>query len=92
MLGTSGKSTIGTSLSIFDGTQVCAQVDPELFFPETPMESVVNMRSIKPICNACQLREPCLEYAINDYTLDGIWAGTTLKERNAIRRKRKASV
>ena len=84
--GSSGKSITGTKAPYFDGSQVCTQVDPELFFPETPEGAKANLRRIKPICNACQFKDPCLEYALNDASLQGIWAGTTETDRRRLRR------
>jgi len=37
--GTSGQETGGTDAPFFDGSQVCAQVDPELFFLENAIEA-----------------------------------------------------
>ena len=91
MLGSSGKAINGIKAPYFDGSQVCAQIDPELFFPETAAEGVINLRLVKPICNSCEFKAPCLEYAVNDPELQGIWAGTTAKDRMRMRRiKRKA--
>ena len=39
----------------------------------------------KAVCGGCLASEACLAFALSDPTLDGIWAGTTAKERRAIR-------
>jgi WhiB family redox-sensing transcriptional regulator len=65
----------------------CAQVDPELFFPETGQ--VPQVAQAKAVCAGCVVRGPCLEVALHglqardDHT--GIFAGTTARERVALR-------
>jgi len=74
---------------LFDTTQaLCAQTDPELFFPEKE-NYATKAKLAKRICNECPLVEACLTEAIvRDYT-DGIWGGSTPAERKAIVRKMK---
>ena len=86
MLGDSGKFTNGIKAPSFDGTQVCTKVDPELFFPD-PTETQERLKQVKPLCDSCAFTEPCLEYALNHPELQGIWAGTTDKQRITIRRR-----
>ena len=62
----------------------CASVDPELFFPDAPHQS----HAAKKICGTCPSFAPCLDMALDDATLTGIWGGTTVPERKAIRRDR----
>jgi WhiB family transcriptional regulator, redox-sensing transcriptional regulator len=65
----------------------CAQVDPELFFPETGQ--VPQAAAAKAVCAGCAVRGPCLEAALrgpqarDDHT--GIFAGTTARERVRLR-------
>lgn len=89
--GVSGTKRDGIKAPYFDGSQVCAQIDPELFFPEKPSDSIINMRYVKPICNACAFKNPCLEYALQNMELEGIWAGTTVRDRQILRRKRRVA-
>ena len=71
----------------FDGTQPCAQVDPELFFPEGATTAHVYAKKIiTPICNSCEFQEPCLEYALHS-DVSGLWAGTTENDRKKIRQR-----
>jgi len=92
MLGASGGNISGTNAPYFDGTQVCAQIDPELFFPDNPAETPVKLRVVKPICNSCDFQAPCLEYAVANPELLGIWAGTTEKDRRELRRRTKRQI
>ena len=65
----------------------CAQVDPELFFPESGQ--VPQAAAAKQVCAGCAVRGPCLEAALHgpqahdDHS--GIFAGTTARERVALR-------
>jgi WhiB family redox-sensing transcriptional regulator len=65
----------------------CADVDPELFFPETGQ--VPQAAAAKEVCAGCAVRGPCLQAALHgpqardDHT--GIFAGTTARERVALR-------
>jgi hypothetical protein len=65
----------------------CAQVDPELFFPEPGQ--VPQAAAAKQVCAGCAVRGPCLEAAVHgpqahdDHT--GIFAGTTARDRVRLR-------
>ena len=67
--------TLGTKP--FNGTQLCKEYDPDLFFPdvEDPSYNYIANRA-KSICKECPLINPCLEYALTDSSLLGIWGGT----------------
>lgn len=65
---------------------LCAQTDPELFFPDNA--NTITARMAKKICQRCPLIEPCLEYAMKDCNLLGIWAGTSIADRDVIRARR----
>lgn len=67
------------------GSALCAQTDPEMFFPEKGQSSGV--RAAKALCRRCDHEVPCREYAINDTTIKyGIWGATTARERGMMRR------
>jgi WhiB family redox-sensing transcriptional regulator len=65
----------------------CADVDPELFFPETGQ--VPQAAQAKAVCAGCAVRGPCLQAALHgpqardDHT--GIFVGTTARQRVALR-------
>lgn len=63
---------------------LCGQTDPEVFFPQQGE----NPRAAKKVCAQCFVRDECLEYAVADTSLEGVWGGTTIQERRTIRRKR----
>ena len=62
----------------------CAQTDPEIFFPDKGKASA----AAKLICRGCPVIEACLEYALNSpIRVEGVWGGTTFRERQELRRK-----
>ncbi len=66
----------------------CRGIDPDVFFPVTEEDA----DEAKAICNACPVREACLEFALAAREKEGVWGGTTERERRRIvRQRRKAS-
>jgi WhiB family redox-sensing transcriptional regulator len=64
---------------------VCAQTDPELFFPD---KGGTNTQA-KTICATCPAINDCLAYALTDpETITGIWGGTSQHERKAMRARK----
>lgn len=61
---------------------LCAQTDPEAFFPEKGGST----RDAKRICASCQVRSECLEYALENDERFGIWGGLSERERRKLRR------
>lgn len=75
----------------FDGSQPCVSSDPEAWFPTTHGMTSENNKA-KEICGSCPFVVECAEYAIAQGSmLEGIWGGTTPKERASIRRRRALS-
>jgi WhiB family redox-sensing transcriptional regulator len=58
---------------------LCAQVDPELWFPEKGQTS--QALTAKRICRRCPVRADCLAAALEQHAQDGIWGGLTYYER-----------
>ena len=65
---------------------LCAQTDPELFFPEQG-DSASNLEA-KTICGRCVVRHECRAYALADTSLEGIWGGMSKRERQRQRGRR----
>ncbi|NMH95419.1 WhiB family transcriptional regulator, partial [Pseudonocardia bannensis] len=65
---------------------LCAQVDPELFFPAAERGALyeAQVAAAKGVCAGCPVRVRCLEYALAALS-DGIAGGTTPDERSALR-------
>lgn len=62
----------------------CRGADADLFFPERGAST----RKAKAICAECQVRQECLEFAIQIGEKFGIWGGMSERERRKIRRER----
>lgn len=62
---------------------LCAQTDPEAFFPEKGGST----REAKKICAGCEVRPECLEYALAHDERFGIWGGLSERERRRLRRQ-----
>ena len=63
----------------------CRGIDPDLFFPVTDEEA----EPAKAICDACPVREACLEFALAAREREGVWGGATERERRRIVRQRR---
>jgi WhiB family transcriptional regulator, redox-sensing transcriptional regulator len=61
---------------------LCAQTDPEAFFPEKGGST----REAKRICAGCEVRAECLEYAVAFDERFGIWGGLSERERRRLKR------
>lgn len=59
---------------------LCAQTDPEVFFPEKGIPT----REAKRVCASCPVQEECLEYALKNDERFGVWGGLSLNERRAL--------
>lgn len=59
---------------------VCAQVDADLWFPETGGNAALARR----ICSTCPVAADCLQYAV-EHNEQGIWGGTSAKTRQRMR-------
>jgi WhiB family redox-sensing transcriptional regulator len=62
---------------------LCAQTDPEAFFPEKGGST----RDAKKICASCEVRNMCLEYALENDERFGIWGGLSERERRKLRKR-----
>ena len=62
---------------------LCAQTDPEAFFPEKGGST----REAKRVCLTCDVRDECLEYALQHDERFGIWGGLSPNERRKVRRQ-----
>lgn len=61
---------------------LCAQTDPEAFFPEKGGST----REAKRICLGCEVKDSCLDYALANDERFGIWGGLSERERRRLKR------
>jgi hypothetical protein len=69
----------------FDGA--CKGMPTEWWFPEnptTPQMSINSARAVE-ICDGCHEKERCLEFAVDNPKIAGIWGGLGWKQRQRIR-------
>jgi WhiB family redox-sensing transcriptional regulator len=83
---------LGVLVDLFDGTDeeqewqeraLCAQTDPEAFFPEKGGST----REAKRICLGCEVRSECLGYALEHDERFGIWGGLSERERRKLKKR-----
>jgi len=65
---------------------LCAQTDPEAFFPEQGASA----SPAKAVCRRCDFRAECLDWAL-DHHEKGVWGGTTDHERRQLKRDRRTA-
>lgn len=63
---------------------LCRETGGEPFFSN----DAATTRAAKRLCEMCEVRYECLEYALLDPHLVGVFGGTTERERGKIRKKR----
>ena len=61
---------------------VCAQVDPELWFPEKGGST----REAKALCTGCPVQVQCLAYALANDERFGVWGGASERDRRRMKR------
>jgi hypothetical protein len=68
----------------------CASTDPDSFFPESDSSNT----KAKNVCANCYVAQQCLDYAMEDMSLSGIWGGVThtYRKQLATQRRRNAQV
>jgi WhiB family transcriptional regulator, redox-sensing transcriptional regulator len=62
----------------------CRETDAEIFFPEKGGSP----RAARRICASCEVREPCLEYALERDERFGIFGGLTTRQRDRLAAQR----
>lgn len=75
--------TVDDTLMGWQERALCAQTDPEAFFPEKGGST----REAKKVCLGCEVRAECLEYALANDERFGIWGGLSERERRKLKRR-----
>ena len=63
----------------------CRGLGVDAFFAEDK----ATQAGARAVCEDCPVRAECLDFALGDRTVTGIWAGTDDRQRRAIRRERR---
>jgi WhiB family redox-sensing transcriptional regulator len=66
----------------FQGRALCAQTDPETFFPAKGGSSA----AAKRVCSSCDIQAACLAWALSTGERHGIWGGLSDTERRRLTR------
>jgi WhiB family redox-sensing transcriptional regulator len=70
----------------------CRDTDPSLFFPiGTTGIAVDQIASAKGVCETCEVKEPCLLFALETNQDSGVWGGMSEEERRHVRRRARAA-
>ena len=63
----------------------CRGLEPGIFYPEDDADA----GDAKAVCEVCNVRVACLEYALQIREKQGVWGGATERERRRIIRQRR---
>lgn len=63
----------------------CRAEPPTTFFPSDG----VGVEVARRICATCDVKSPCLEYALRNRIDHGVWGGASERERRRIARQRR---
>ncbi len=74
-------------LPIFDGNAACAEVAPELWFPEKGGK----VKFAEDLCKRCEIQLPCLQWSLDNKEQWGTWGGVSENQRKQILRRRDAA-
>lgn len=66
---------------------LCREMPHELFFPEGSGTPITEARRV---CLACEVREQCLSWALDNREEFGVWGGKSEKQRKRMLRELKA--
>lgn len=64
----------------------CRGMDPNLFHPGKGGNDLAD--AAKQVCARCQVRDECLAYALDNNFAQGVWGGTSDRDRRRLRRNR----
>lgn len=62
----------------------CRGMDPEVFFARNLTEARTAIRT----CDRCEVRQECLDYAVDQGIDIGVWGGLTERQRRSYVRQR----
>jgi WhiB family redox-sensing transcriptional regulator len=83
---TSSRS-LNTATDTWRAASSCRDTDPDLFFPVgTTGPALEQIASAKAVCDSCEAKAPCLEFALTTNQDSGVWGGTSEEERRKLRR------
>jgi WhiB family redox-sensing transcriptional regulator len=79
--------TLDVAIDDWRAVSACRDTDPALFFPVgTTGPALEQIASAKAVCDTCEAKAPCLEFALTTNQDSGVWGGTSEEERRKLRR------
>tara|TARA_Y100000361_G_scaffold152765_1_gene172992 strand:+ start:150 stop:443 length:294 start_codon:yes stop_codon:yes gene_type:complete len=78
------KLIFGVELADWMKKGSCRGLQTDIFYHE---QGHLNINTAKAICSGCSIREQCLDYAMRNQELYGIWGGYTTSERSVLRKE-----
>ena len=71
----------------------CLDEDPELFFPiGNTGPAILQIEEARAVCMRCEVREECLQWALESGQDHGVWGGLSEDERRALKRRTEADL
>lgn len=64
----------------------CLGTDPDAFFLHGSDKRTLRHMAAKRLCDACPVSAQCLEYAVENDEIFGLWGGLDAGERRRMRR------
>ena len=80
------RTTTPSPLRAWVDDALCAQTDPEIFFPAKGMAS----KAAVQVCRACPVQTPCLSEALDGEPTWGMRGGLTPRQRSREQARRAA--
>lgn len=68
----------------------CMGSDPDAWFPALNQGRTKELVNVRKLCMSCPVQKECLTYAVANPDLQGIWGGSSPRERRLIRLRQKA--
>lgn len=66
----------------------CATADPDLFHPDGVGGAITTQQAAAlRVCQNCEVRAECLAWALDTRQTEGVWGGTTGRQRYAMLRR-----
>jgi WhiB family redox-sensing transcriptional regulator len=67
----------------------CKGSNNNAFFPERGAPSRNIVAEARKVCDTCSVKQECLDYAIANHEVHGVWGGMTKVERRAYSKQQK---
>jgi WhiB family redox-sensing transcriptional regulator len=68
------------------GAPICQEIDGELWFPENGGGGGYEVRLARKLCSSCPVQRECLQFALANNEMYGIWGGLSVTERLRLKR------